>query len=93
MDLLPQMPGTTGGPEEASERKEMRAAVAEILDLLPDRYKVPLVLRHIDGIEGREIARITNCTYATVRWRLHRARQLFKEAWMTRYGDEQGEKS
>jgi DNA-directed RNA polymerase specialized sigma24 family protein len=39
------------------------------------------VLRDVHELSCEEIARIINCTNATTRWRLHKARELFKERW------------
>lgn len=68
-------------PSEATDRRDLRERVLRTLDRLPDRYKAVLVLRDIQGFSGNEIAEIVGCTNATVRWRLHRARKLFKDVW------------
>ncbi len=70
-----------GGPVERGERVEIRARVHRTLDRLPPKYKAVLALRDIQGFSCEEIAEIVGCTNATVRWRLHRARRLFKSLW------------
>ncbi len=72
------------GPAETAERKERAGVVWELLDLLPDKYRLVLVLREIEGLDIREISRITDTQVATVRWRLHRARALFRDRWHSR---------
>ncbi len=68
-------------PEESSERGELRVRVRAALDRLPPKYKAVLTLRDIQGFSCQEIAEIVGCTNATVRWRLHRARRLFRALW------------
>ncbi|MGH7163568.1 MAG: RNA polymerase sigma factor [Planctomycetota bacterium] len=55
--------------------------VDRVLSGLPDKYRVPLTLKDIDGFSVEEIARILDVSYSTVRWRLHKARGLFRERW------------
>jgi RNA polymerase sigma-70 factor (ECF subfamily) len=68
-------------PEGATSRTELRSRVQKALDRLPPKYKAVLTLRDIQGLSCEEIAEIVECTNATVRWRLHRARRLFKDVW------------
>ena len=68
-------------PLAAGEHAELRGRVHVILDRLPERYKAVLNLRDIQGFSCKEIAAIVECSNATVRWRLHRARKLFREMW------------
>jgi RNA polymerase sigma-70 factor (ECF subfamily) len=81
------------GPGENLQRRELKAMVAEILQALPENHRTLLVLRDIDGRSCIEIAEIVGCTHATARWRLHRARAKFREAWEERYGPWGGEGS
>lgn len=62
-------------------RNETRALVWQVLEKLDDKFKAVLVLRDIHGLSCREIAPILKVTHATVRWRLHRGRQMFREHW------------
>jgi len=43
-----------------------------------------LVLRELEGLSCLDIARIVGATHVTVRWRLHRGRQLFQDEWERR---------
>lgn len=69
--------------DEASplERSETRGLVWHVLDHLDDKFRSVLVLRDLQGLSCREIAPILKVTHATVRWRLHRGRKLFRERW------------
>ena len=51
------------------------------LSRLPDKYRIPLTMKDIDGLSVEEVARILDISYSTVRWRLHKARTLFRERW------------
>mgnify|MGYP006298554463 CR=1 FL=1 len=63
------------------ERKELKEEINEVLKLLPVKYKVVLVLRDIEGFSCKEIEQIVGYNHNTVRWRLFRARQIFKKEW------------
>lgn len=65
----------------AAERTETKGLVWRALDKLDTKFRAVLVLRDIHGLSCREIAPILRVTHATVRWRLHRSRQMFKEHW------------
>jgi RNA polymerase sigma-70 factor (ECF subfamily) len=82
----PTRAGALGGAEAASEAHELRLRVNQVLADLPLEYRLALTLRELHGLTPLEIARVTDCTYPTSRWRLHRARGLFKKRWQERYG-------
>ena len=61
----------------------------EVLVRLPDIYRIPLVLRYIDGFATKEIARLMEAPLGTILARLHRGRRLFeREMWV--YAQEAG---
>ncbi len=74
------------GPGEEVHAAEIRERVWAILGLLAPNHRALLVLRDIQGLSCIEIAEILRCTHATARWRLHRARTRFKEAWENHFG-------
>jgi RNA polymerase sigma-70 factor (ECF subfamily) len=54
----------------------------EVLLRLPDIYRIPLVLRYIDGFATKEVARLMEAPLGTTLARLHRGRRLFeREMW------------
>jgi RNA polymerase sigma-70 factor (ECF subfamily) len=55
--------------------------VEQVLQDMPEEYRIPLTMKDIDGLSVEEVARILDLSYSTVRWRLHRARSLFRERW------------
>lgn len=73
-----------GAADGASEHTETTGMVWEVLERLDAKFKSVLVLRDIHGLSCREIAPVLKVTHATVRWRLHRGRRLFKDLWERR---------
>lgn len=74
-------------PSERMERNETSRRIAETLLEIPEKYREILVMREMDGVAAEEIAAIIGVDYGTTRWRLHKARNLFRSAWVRRYGE------
>lgn len=75
---------------EKLEKSELKERVGKVLETLPPMYRTVITLREIEGLSSKEIADIVGSKHATVRWRLHQARLLFKEAWEARFGKMEG---
>ena len=59
-----------------------RDDVHAVLMTLPDIYRVPLVLVHMQGFATKEVARMLDTPLGTILARLHRGRKLFeKQLW------------
>jgi RNA polymerase sigma-70 factor (ECF subfamily) len=59
-----------------------RDDVRAVLLALPDIYRVPLVLVHMQGYATKEVARMLDAPLGTILARLHRGRKLFeKQLW------------
>jgi RNA polymerase sigma-70 factor (ECF subfamily) len=65
-------------------RADLAQEVQFILGLLPVRYRTILVLRDLEGFSSAEVAAIVGRREATVRWRLAKARELFRNRWQSR---------
>jgi len=89
---LTSVPLESGDGDDAAP-DDMRERVARILAELPVEYRLALTLREFHGLTPREIASLTDCTYPTARWRLHRARALFRKQWERRYGPHAAEEA
>ncbi len=63
--------------------------VRAVLERLPDRYLIPLLLVHVDGFATKEVARLLDAPLGTVLARLHRGRKLF-ERQLWDYAQEKG---
>ena len=59
-----------------------REDVTEVLLSMPEMYRVPLVLVHMEGYSTKEVARMTDVPLGTLLARLHRGRKMFeKKMW------------
>ena len=65
--------------ETALERSEMSECVQSYLETLPDDYRVAILLHDVCGLSNPEIARLLDCSVATAKIRLHRARRRLRE--------------
>jgi RNA polymerase sigma-70 factor (ECF subfamily) len=60
------------------DTEELRSLVRERINMLPEPYRVVLLLRDIEEFNTRETAERLNITEAAVKVRLHRARQALR---------------
>jgi RNA polymerase sigma-70 factor, ECF subfamily len=65
-------------------RAELAQEVRFILERIPVPYRTILVLRDLEGFSSAEVAAIVGRREATVRWRLAKARDLFRDHWERR---------
>ena len=65
-------------PDEAVLRAELRVAVAEAIEELPEIYRVPVVLRDIHGLTTEEASSRLRVKDQTLKSRLHRGRLLLR---------------
>lgn len=84
-------PGVFGLPEQQVLAVETRARLAEAVSRLPERQRVVLVLRDVEGYEAAEVCSILEITAANQRVLLHRARACVR-ADLERYFAEGGER-
>ena len=69
----------SGLGDDAVMRAELRAALAHALEQLPDVYRVPVVLRDIQGLTTEEASEVLNVKTQTLKSRLHRGRMMLRE--------------
>ena len=84
-----------GGPglEQLADNAAMSACGERLLETLPDRYRAVLLLHDLQGLTTVEMARLLRCTPGSIKIRLHRARERFREALQREcqmYRDERG---
>ena len=65
-------------PSEALERKELGALLRKAVESLPAIYRNVVLLRDIEGMDGRETAAALGISEGAVKVRLHRARALLQ---------------
>ena len=63
---------------------ELAQEVQFVLEKLPLAYRTILVLRDLEGFSSAEVATIVGRREATIRWRLAKARDQFREHWERR---------
>jgi RNA polymerase sigma-70 factor (ECF subfamily) len=67
------------GPGHALERKELEALILGAIESLPDRYRLALVLRDLEGLAYEEVSLVLGIPGGTVRSRINRARLMVKD--------------
>ena len=67
------------GPQEALARKTVQRTLAQALASLPLPFREVIVLRELEELTYKEIARIVDIPIGTVMSRLSRARRLLQE--------------
>lgn len=73
-------PTTEEGPEARAERRETRETLRALVLGLAARYRVPLVLRHVEGLSYAEIAQVLGQPVGTVKSDVHRGVGLLRLA-------------
>jgi RNA polymerase sigma-70 factor (ECF subfamily) len=76
----------THEPTEPDPRHaaELAQEVRHVLERLPLEYRTVLILRDLEGFSSAEVAAIVERREATVRWRLAKAREMFRQHWQRR---------
>jgi RNA polymerase sigma-70 factor (ECF subfamily) len=65
--------------EEDEALRERIERMMKVIETLPDMQQTILRLRHMEGMEFKEIAELTGSTEAAVRKALSRARQAVRD--------------
>ncbi len=74
-------PAPDGGPARTLERKEEAEMWTRLLAGLPMRYRLPLELRHVEGLSYPEVADALGRPVGTVKAQLHRGARLLRAAF------------
>lgn len=81
MDPLPEkldLPASAATPDRLAEQRDMLNWVHEIIDELPEKQKMAIQLRDIDGYSYKEIADIMEVSMDQVKVNLFRARKRIR---------------
>ena len=70
----------SAGPVATAERHDVHERLAALLADLPERYRVPVVLRHIDDLSYAELAEILGRPEGTLKAQVHRGLALLRVA-------------
>ena len=77
-DSIPQLADPTEGRESGMEREQLQGEVGRAIATIPEKYRLALVLRDIEGLPYEEIAEVLGVPGGTVRSRINRARSMLK---------------
>jgi len=68
------------GPQLTVERREGAVHWARLLADLPDRYRLPVVLRHVDGLSFAEMSAALERPEGTLKAQVHRGLAMLRAA-------------
>ena len=66
------------GRERTLEREQLQEVVGRAISAVPEKYRLALVLRDIEGLAYEEISQVLGVPGGTVRSRINRARSMLK---------------
>lgn len=66
-------------PDEVTSNAEEERIAQDLIDSLPEHYRIVVLLRHQQDLSYEEIAEALNLPLGTVKARIHRARALLKK--------------
>lgn len=69
-----------GHHESQGRKDDAQELVTEALKKVPEKFRVPIVLKDIEGMSYEEIAEIMQCEIGTVKSRLSRGRAMLRSA-------------
>jgi RNA polymerase sigma-70 factor (ECF subfamily) len=80
-DIRDHLPTREAGPLQFAERRDERRMWARLLSALPDRYRVAVGLRHVDGLSYEELSETLDKPLGTVKSDVHRGIALLRAAY------------
>jgi RNA polymerase sigma-70 factor (ECF subfamily) len=80
-DINETAPSKEAGPVQIAERRDERRMWARLLAGLPDRYRLPVALRHIDGLSYEELSATLDRPIGSVKSDVHRGVALLRAAY------------
>lgn len=87
-DLMMSLPAPSGplDPVQAQETAELRRQIYSVAQRLPEKYRLVLTLRELQGMSYRQIARVMKLSESAVETLVYRARLRFKEEFLAAQG-------
>ena len=80
VDVPAEAVSNRASPLVEAERSELRNHLKKALQLLPERQRAIVTMFDVEGFSSPEIAEIMGISDGTVRWHLHQARRVLREA-------------
>jgi RNA polymerase sigma-70 factor, ECF subfamily len=68
-------------PHDTAARRESAATWAALVAGLPDRYRTPVVLRHVDGLSYQELSTVLGRPEGTIKAQVHRGIAMLRDAF------------
>ena len=75
-------------PESVAMTDELRRAMEEAVETLPDSLKAAFVLRDLEGLSTKEAAEVLDISPSNLKVRLHRARLMLREQLAAYFGEQ-----
>lgn len=79
LDRVPEIPQGGGDPLEAAHRGEVRGRLEFAMDRLTPEQREAFVLKHVEGRSYEEMAAVLDASVASLKMRVHRAREALQE--------------
>lgn len=84
-EISPALADGRPSPRDVAEAGERAGLLREALKRVPEHYRVPLILVHVEGLPLDEAARALDLPEGTVKSRLFRGRALLKDIIQRHY--------
>ena len=72
-------PDPTADPSRGIEGEELGDLIAQATSKIPEKYRIPFLLREVEELTYEEIQQVTGLKLGTVRSRINRARNKFRQ--------------
>jgi RNA polymerase sigma-70 factor (ECF subfamily) len=79
IEITPLVARNEAQPEEYYERRETQELVRKAVAELPDKYRLPLVLRYLEDMSYKEIGEYMDLPVTTIETRLYRGKALLQK--------------
>jgi len=73
------VPDTRHCPERTFDKKEKARCLETAIDSLSAKYRLPFLLKEVQGLSYEETGQVLNISLGTVKSRIHRAKLLLRE--------------
>lgn len=79
IEFSPLIPQQDTYPEDYCETRETQRLVQQAIAELPEKYRMPLVLRYLEDLSYKQIAEVLDLPVTTIETRLYRAKALLQK--------------
>ena len=79
-DFKFELPDTTYQPDKVIMTRQRAALLTDAIEMLPEKYKKVILLRHVEEYDYAEIAKMLKLPIGTVKAHIFRARELLYKA-------------